>query len=259
MAANYRQNRFVLDASNNQPSQGDHEVRGVGGKFWAYADDFMGELEGPHTLNSGSDPQAVDAVRDTAQPGGVIQLVSGDADGTFGTDGSQIVLSSCPIQLDAAAQPIEVEARVRIVSAVTTCSVFFGLTDVTTIEEPFSNSADTITSNASDAVGFLYDTDATTDRWWMVAVDTDTDDAGNAALPASSVPVADTWQVLKMVIAGDGAQIVFYIDGEPVGTLAGDGVGDDVPLYATLTVCSTTTTSRTLECDWIRLSGERES
>ncbi len=257
--AKYRQSYITLDASKGEGPQGRSRVDGIGGDPWAYADDFMGELEGPHTLHNGSDAQALDPARETAMQGGVIQLVTGNADGTTAADNSQIVFSSCPIQLDDSGDPVTVEAKVRIATAITDVSVFFGLTDITTAdEEPFTNSGDTITSNATDACGFLYDTDGTA-QWWMCAVDSDTDDTGNAALGATAVPVADEWQHLKMEIAGDGSEIVFYIDGEPLGTLLATGVGPDVPLYATIIACSTTTTSKTVECDWIRLSGTRGS
>lgn len=208
------------------------------------------EAEGPVILNSGSDAQALDPALDTAQAQGVIQCVTGDADGTTAADGSQLVLNT-PIQLDSAGGTTVVEARLRIKSAVTTVSCFFGLTDSTSLEEPFTNSADTITSNATDAGGFLFDTDATTDQWWGVAVDSDTDDTGNATLGVA--PTADTWQILRMEISNDGATVAFYIDGTLALTLSGAaGIGPDVPLYPTVIACSTTTTSRTVDVDYVK-------
>lgn len=209
------------------------------------------------TLNSGTDAEAADPAQDTTQMGGVWQLVTGDVDGTFASDGSQLVWTTdAPVQLDATGGVTVVEARVRINSAITNVSVFFGLTDNTALEEPFSNSADTITSNATDGAGFLYDTDATTDQWWGVAVDSDTDDTGNAALGIA--PTADTWQILRMELSSDGATVTFFIDGTQYLQLTGAaGCGPDVVLYPTITACSTTTTSKTVETDWIVIEGVR--
>ncbi len=227
---------------------------------WEIVDDMFGkadtEAEHAWILNSGADAQAIDPALDNTQAGGVWQLVTGDADGTTANDGSQMVWGDLPIQLDSAGGDVFIEARIRIKTAVTTVSVFFGLTDSTGLEEPFTNSSDTITSTATDGGGFLFDTDATTDEWWGVAVDTDTDDTGNAAL--GSGPTADTWQILRMEVSNDGATVRYYIDGALVLTLSGAaGIGPDVVLYPTIIACATTTTSRTVDVDYVRAGGVR--
>lgn len=244
-----------LDADGASPTDlaGDS-----GGRWTRFLDFFAGpstEAEGPITLNSGSDAQAVDPAIDTAQAGGVWRLVTGNADGTTAADASQLVWSDVPIQLDSMGGDLTLEARVRIKSAITTVSVFFGLTDSTSLEEPFTNASDSITSTATDGAGFLYDTGATTDTWWGVAVDTNTDDTGNAS--TGIAPVADTWQVLRMVVASDGASVRFFVDGTLYLTLSGGGCGPDVVLYPTLIACATTTTSRTVDIDWIKAQGVR--
>lgn len=252
--ARYRQNRIELDASADLATQGDELVFGEGGKAMSFQDNFYGVTTGRFTLNSGADAQAADPAWDAAQSGGVAVLVTGDADGTAANDGSQLV-ANCPIRLDEMSEPIVVEARIRIKTAITTVSVFFGLTDNGSLEEPFSNSSDTITSNATDGAGFLYDTDATTDQWWGVAVDSDTDDAGNATLGVA--PTADTWQVLRMELEPDGSIVRFFVDGDLKLTLSGGGCGPDVALYPTLFACSTTTTSKSVDIDWIRAYSRR--
>lgn len=218
-------------------------------------DDFIQqtivEADTPWILNSGADAQALDPAIN-AQAGGVIRLTTGDADGTTANDGSQLV---CHLPVTANLGGVSFETRLHINTAITTVSVCAGFTDATGLEEPFTNSADTITSTATDAVCFLYDTDATTDTWWAVAVDTDVDDTGNAS--TGTAPVADTYQVLRIDISPDGNTCYFYIDGVLKATRNAGGVSPDVALYATVIACATTTTSKTVDIDYIKVKHNR--
>ena len=227
---------------------------------WHEHEDFLAmagtEADTGFTWNSGGDAQALDPAIDTAQAGGVFQCVTGNADGAVANDGSQMVWTGCPIQLDSAGGTVAVECRLRIKSAITTVSVNFGLTDATGLEEPFTGATDTLTSVATDACCFVFDSANTTQEWFAAAVDTDTDDTGNSA--TGSAPVADTFQILRMEIENDGATIVFKVDGTTVKTLSGAaGVGADVVLYPTVVANATTTTSRTVDVDWLRVEGVR--
>ena len=218
-------------------------------------DDFLSqtqaETDNVWIENSGNDAEAVDPTINV-QEGGVILLTTGDADGTTANDGSQII-AHLPMQADSGG--LFFEARIHINTAITDVSVFAGLTDVTTLEEAFSNSADTITSNATDACGFLYDTDATTDEWWALAVDTNVDDTGNAA--TGTAPVADTYQVLRLEVAPDGNTVTFFINGGLVATRSAGGVSPSTNLYATVIACATTTTSKGVDIDYISFGHNR--
>jgi len=220
-------------------------------------DDFLyqtiAETDTPWVLNSGADTEAIDPAIN-AQEGGVIRLTTGDADGTMANDGSQIV---CAVPVQADGGGLVFETRLHINTAITDISVCAGLTDSTSLEEPFSiGASDAITSTASDAACFVYDTGADTDEWFACAVDSDTDDSGNAT--TSQAPVADTYQILRIEVSSDGATIKFYIDGTLVKTLSGDaGVSPDVNLYATVSACATTTTSKTVDVDYIYVGHER--
>ena len=229
---------------------------------WQVLDDFYGkadtEVDHGWILNSGSDGAAIDPAIDTAQQGGIWKLVSGAGDGTTAVDGSGMVWADMPIQLDAGGGITIVEARVRINTAITGVALQLGLTDSTALEEAFSNAADVITSNASDAVAFLYDSDATTKEWFGVAVDTDADDAGNATTGAA--PVADTWQILRIEIDTTGATINFFVDNALAASLAlaaSTGVGPNVVLYPFIMSCSDGVASKTCEVDFMRVSGAR--
>lgn len=142
------------------------------------------------------------------------------------------------------------ETRLHINTAVTDISVNAGFTDSTALNEAFTINAGTYTSVAADAAVFVYDTDSTTDDWHMCAVDGGTDDAGCAS--SGTPPVQDAYQVLRIEVSADGATIRYYIDGVLEGTLTGDtGVSPDVNLYASVAANSTTTTSKTVDVDFI--------
>lgn len=224
--------------------------------YFEIFDDFLyqtlTEADTPWILNSGGDAQAVDPAIG-AQEEGVVVCTTGDADGAVANDGSQLV-AHIPVQADSGG--LVFETRLHINTAITTVSVFAGLTDSTSLEEPFTNASDVITSVASDACGFHYDTDATTDEWWALAVDTDVDDTGNTA--TGTAPVADTYQVLRMEVSADGATITFYINGTQAAQLTGAaGVSPDVNLYATVIANATTTTSKTVDVDYIYVGHTR--
>jgi hypothetical protein len=220
-------------------------------------DDFLyqaiSENDTPWILNSGADAQAVDPAIDN-QESGVLKFVSGNADGTVVNDGCQLV---CSLPVQAQKGNLIFETRLHINTAITNLSICAGFTDSTVLEEPFTNAADVITSNASDAACFVYDDGATTKEWFMCAVDSNTDDTGNTAL--GTAPIADTWQTLRIEVSEDGTEIKFFIDGEKVGTLNKDaGVSPDVNLFATIVICSTTTSSKDIDVDYVFVSYNRE-
>ena len=222
---------------------------------WEYFDDFnqkaLDETNGQWILNSGTDAQAVDPAISTAELG-TIAVVTGDLDGTTAADASQIVLA-IPVQADSGG--LTFEARLKIGTAITGVSVFFGLTDVTTLEEPFTGATVTITSNASNAVGFLYDAGLTSKTWHMCGVDGDTDATTNGTL--TSAPVADTYQILKCVVAASGESAEFFVDGVSKGSLTAAVCAASTNLYLTLVACATTTASKTVTADYLYISCNR--
>jgi hypothetical protein len=220
-------------------------------------DDFiqqtLTEADTPWILNSGSDDLAIDPAIN-AQECGVVRLTGGDGDGTVAVDGSQIV---CHIPVQADSTGLIFETRLHIDTAITGVAVNAGFTDATGLEEPFSIGAlDAITSTATDAACFVYDSDAVTKEWFACAVDSDTDDAGNAT--TSTAPVADTYQVLRIEVSSDGATIRFLINGTLVTTLSGDaGITPDVNLYATVIACSDGVAQKFVDVDYIYVSHVR--
>lgn len=218
-------------------------------------DDFicqtLTEADTPWILNKGTDAQALDPVISTDERGKIV-ITTGDNSGTLADDGSQIVCS-IPVQADSGG--LIVETRLHINTAITGLSVNFGLTDTTSLEEPFTISGTSITSNATDAACFVYDDGATTKEWFACAVDSDTDDTGNAA--TGTAPVADNYQTLKIEVSSDGNTVYFWINGTLVKTLTNAGLTPTVNLYAVIVANSTTTASKTVDVDYIYISHNR--
>lgn len=224
-------------------------------KAFEIFDDFIyqtiSETDTPWIFNSGTDAQALDPSISIAERG-VIILTTGDNSGTLADDGSQII---CAIPVQADSENLTVETRLHINTAITNISLNFGLTDTTALEEPFEISGTTITSNATDAACFVYDDGATTKEWYACSVDSDVDDSGNST--TSIAPVADTFQTLRIESSSSGNTIKFYINGVLVKTLNNAGISPSTNLYATIIANSTTTTSKTVDIDYIYISHNR--
>jgi hypothetical protein len=218
-------------------------------------DDFvyqtLTEVNTPWILNKGTDDTALDPAIYSRERG-AIRFVTGNTSGAIADDGSQI---ACYVPVQADSGGLVVETKLRILNSLATVSVNFGLTDVNTLEEPFSISGADITSVASDACCFVFDTDATEQKWFACAVDSDVDDSGNGS--TGIAPVADTHQTLRIEVSSDGNIVHFYIDGVIVKTLTNAGISPSVNLYATVCVNTTTTSSRTVEIDYLYISHNR--
>lgn len=182
-------------------------------------DDFIGdEVQGQYTEVSGTDPQAVQAIQE--EQFGAYQLTSGDVGSGVAADLEAVYLS---LEWQADQGAMVFETRLHLDTDVATVELCAGFTDdVSTVELPFTNSADTVTAVADDAVMFCFDTGATTDEWWVNGATAGTEATGIAA--TGVVPVADTYQTLRIEVDDGGADCRFYIDGSLVGTLTANCV-----------------------------------
>lgn len=199
-------------------------------KFQFFADfdeQAIVEADSPYIFNAGSDDLAIDPAINS-QVGGVLRVTAGDGDGTVAVDGSQVVLA---VPFKANQGGLSFECRLNITD-ITLGSVFVGFTDATGLEEPFSVSGTTVTSNASDGVGFVFDTAMTTDEWWAVGVAGDTDATGNGT--TSTAPVNATYQTLRVDVDSDGEGATFYIDDVQVATLTANVVTASTNIYFTV-------------------------
>jgi hypothetical protein len=168
------------------------------------------------------------------------------------------------LQWQAANGGLAFECRVKP-SRVTNAYFFFGFTDVKTIEAPVTLSTATYTPNATNAVGFLFDTNATVVGWNLVGVAAGTE-ATHQALGTSYAPVADDFATYRIEVNSAGAA-VFYINGLQVGTtLSGavspgvltNGAVSNVPLTPIVAASSVDTAAAILvDIDYIHVSMNR--
>lgn len=173
------------------------------------------------------------------------------ATGNVGTgvaaDGTQLI-GTTAFQLTGITSTV-IEARIKSNSA-TGEAIFFGFTDqIAALEIPIESaaSADTITTNATDGVGFMYDTAMATDVIWLVGVNNNTDEtAQNSGLAF----VADTYRTLRIEINSSG-DALFYIDGTAVGSAMTTACRTNVNLYPTICASARATALRTITVDYL--------
>lgn len=197
-----------------------------------------------YELFNGSDTEAADPVISA----NTLVMVTGDAGTGFAADGTQAI-GDTGYTLAAGAKVLE--ARLKL-SAITTVSVFFGWTDQkAALEIPIESAAtaDTITTNATDAIGFMFDTSMSTDNIWLTGVNNSVDEtAQNSAI----APVADTYITLRIETDTSG-NATFYIDGTIAGSQMTTAAATGVTLYPTLAASARTTSSRTMTVDYLYL------
>lgn len=225
----------------------------------AFFDDFAGSSQAFSTTpvdgwlsRKGSDGACVDWT--------VTEAVNGTVVGTIGSTTASMAVSgvqlSRGLNWKANMGNLVFEARVKL-SAITTIAAFVGLTDqVAALEMPIQSaaSADTITTNASDGVGFMFDTSMTTDNWWLVGVAGNTD----ATLQNSTyAPTADTFETFRIELSAAGVA-TFYRNGIQIGTAMSGAVTATVALTPVIAGFNRTTTGTpTLTADYVHTSADR--
>lgn len=217
-------------------------------------DDFLGDVIADQwNLLEGTDSATTDAAILAGGIGGVLRLTTGDAGTGLAADMVQITQA---LQWQASNGGLAFEARFKM-SAITTCYAFLGFTDLaTTLEAPIESaaSADTITTNASDAVGFMFDTRMATDNWWLVGV------AGNTDATAQNsgyAPVADTYATFRIEVNTSGAAKFFY-NGVKIGSVMSGALTAATDLTPTIALSKTSVTaSMTGDLDYVHVSMKR--
>lgn len=190
----------------------------------------------------------------------VTNAIEGTVVGTIGDTTASMAVSG--VQLDsglcwkANQGDVVFEARVKL-SQITTIAVFIGFTDqVSALEMPIQSaaSADTITTNATDGVGFMFDTSMSTDTWHLVGVANNTDATRQNS---AAVPVADTYQVFRIELSSAGVA-TFYIDGTAVGSAMTGAVTATVALTPVIAGFNRTTTGTpTITADYVYVAANR--
>lgn len=220
----------------------------------AIMEEFLGDvLKDEWNAVEGSDTDGAQAVL-AGGIGGVLRLTSGndDANGTQATCASGV---TSYLNWQASNGGLAMQARVKI-SRITNSYLFVGFTDVITAELPVisAGSAETVTTNATDAVGFLFDTNFTTDTFHLVGVANDVDATVQTLTDA---PVADDYLTLRVEVDASGAAL-FYINGKVVGSKMTGAVTPANDLTPAVYVSNADGTSTvTLDVDYIHVSMNR--
>jgi hypothetical protein len=196
----------------------------------------------------------------TVAAGGAVVGTIGDTTASMAVSGVQL---DTGLNWKANQGELVFQARVKM-STIATIAVYIGLTDqVAALEMPINSAAGahTITTNATDAVGFLFDTsDTSTDQWLAVGVANDVDATVQSGLGISSaaiLPVADTYAVFRIEVATDGSA-VFYYNGVQVGAKMAGAVTPTIALTPVIAAFNRTTSGTpTLTVDYLSVSALR--
>jgi hypothetical protein len=214
-------------------------------------DDFLGDTpDARYSGAKGSDAQAV-VPTITSANGGWVRSTSGDT----ATVAESAVVLTHELNWKAGNGGLYLEARIKPVTSVADVAYFVGFTDVlatTTLEIPITLSGTTLTTTATDAVGFVYDTAATNDFWHLQGVKADTD---TAVLNSSVAPAADTAAILAIEVSTAGTA-TFYINGVKVGAAA-NAVTTTVALTPVISVMARATTSKSIDVDYLLVTSKR--
>lgn len=219
-----------------------------------YFEDFLGDVV-PDQINAleGTDSATSNAAILAGGMGGVLQLTTGDAGTGLAADMEQITWA---LTFQASNGGLSFQTRIKL-SAITTCYVFVGFTDLAaSLEGPIISaaSADTITTNATDAVGFMFDTRMSNDTWWLVGVANDVD---AKAQNSGYAPVADDYETLRIDVTSGGAAD-FYRNGIHVGTTMSGAVTAGADLTPCIAVSKTSVAaSMTAEIDYVQVAMNR--
>ena len=220
----------------------------------AQFDDFLGDVVGDEwNYVEGTDTTTADGAVVAGAVGGVFRLTGGDSAGTVAADGAE--LNSGSLQWKASSGGLVFQARVAL-GSIASVSCFVGFTDNTALEAPIqaSGTANGITTNASDAVGFMFDTSMTDDNWWLVGVKGDTD---ATAQNTGIAPVAATYETLRIELDASG-NATFFRNGVSVGVVMSNAVTASVGLTPVFIVWPRTAAAgKTLDIDLVSVSANR--
>jgi hypothetical protein len=250
---------FINKSDENRPLAKLRENRGLYVDPQDYAidfDDFLGDsLHGYYSGAKGTDAQGVAPTVETTgalRAKGHMLMTCGD---TIVVAES---ISSLTKGLNYRPSYGTIYMKTAIVlDAITNVSINVGFSDTlatTTLEEPFSISGTTITSNATDAVCFVFDTAQTNDFFHCQGVKADVD---TAILNTGIAPVANTTVILEIEIDTAG-HAKYWINNVLVGTVA-NAVTATALLTPIFTIMARTTAVRTLYADYLFITQTRSN
>lgn len=221
--------------------------------FKSFGDDFLGyALDGSKwRTHKGSHASAAFPAAFAGEEGKCRLVTGADAAGTMATNGSELLAGQLWIPSRGT-----ITSRFRVnASAISNLTLFVGFTDTAgALEMPFTmGSGNVLTSIATDAVGFLFDTAADTNNWWLVGVKADVDAVKQNT---GSAPASGTWYWLDIIIAADGSA-QFYINMQKVGVTMANAVSVSTPLFPVVAAFSRGAASRNIDVDMVTVQQDR--
>lgn len=208
-------------------------------------DDFLGKAIGATwDVQKGSDGATANFAFLAGNSGIVRATTGAGAGATYAVNGVQL---DHALNWKAANGNLVFETKVKI-SAITTIALYVGFTDqLASLVMPMTLSAGALTTTASNAVGFLFDTAATSATYKICGVATDVDatfqDIGVA-------PVAATFDTLRIEVNSIGVA-TFFRNGVQVGTAMTGAVTASVALTPVIACFTRAAGSATVDVDYI--------
>ena len=218
----------------------------------ALFDDFLGDVLADEWNAVETDTDGAQAVL-AGGIGGTLRITTGN------DDGNGVVLPDASgvtsyLNWQASNGGLVIQARVKM-SRITDAYLFVGFTDLITIEAPIvCNTAETITTTATDAVGFVFDTNFTADTYHLCGVANNVDAAIQIIAGA---PVADDYETLRIEVSAAGIAS-FFRNGAQVGTAMTGAVTPSVDLTPIVLASNQDgTTALTCDVDYIHVAMTR--
>ena len=220
----------------------------------AFFDDFTGDVIADQwNLVEGTSSATSDAAVLSGGIGGIVRVTTGAAGTGYAADGTQL---NQALQWQASNGGLAIEVRLSL-SRITTAYCFIGFSEKLTLEAPVTLSGTTFTTNAVDAVGFMFDNAATVDTWRMVGVkgnvDAMTDTTSKFA--TDTAPVANVMATLRVEVDASGNAVFFY-NGAPVGSLS-NAIAIAPDVTPTLAFSTGGASSLTADLDYVHVSMDR--
>lgn len=222
----------------------------------ALFDDFEGDVVADQwNFTEGTDNTTSDGAINAALNGEFL-LTAGDSAGTVAADYSQLNR-----ELNwQGQQDLWFAARIKLAS-IASVSAFIGFSDTKALEGPIYSaaSANTLTSDATDAVGFMFDTSMAAANWWAVGVANDVD---ATAQNLGVAPVAATYETLaiqlRMNPVTNVVTAIFYRNGQPIGSPMASACRHNISLTPHFGIRPRTAVAgKTLTIDWVNVAGKR--
>lgn len=216
-------------------------------RYVTFFDDFTGKtLAGTWNANVGSDGSAAAALH-ADQNGGAVRLTTGaGSTHTEAVNGSGIVANRNFLVSNGG---LVCEWRAGKISALTSQSIYLGLTDADTLLAPFTITGTTVTANATNAAGFVEDAAATGGSAKLNAVAVNAGGSGQSVNLGIDVDTA-AFHLYRVEIDALG-NAMYYVDGAWVATIA-LAVATTSLLAPALNMFSEATTgSQTIDADYV--------